>query len=337
MDGSRRRRPPADGLDEAFGPAGPAIRSFLRTIARLTPDDLDRLSVSAPEFTSAAIRPFVPPDLWQRVEALDRLLVERLPAALRADPVAMAAATAYGHALVLEPFALHHFANPDVLAEGMRRGWEAAVGQPRYGPNGREVRALIERFRRATPDEGAALARGWAALGITEDPWPCGRLAVRLRRARGLGGPRPAGRGRGAGPRRPVRGGAPRTGGGVRADGPCDHAAPGVLRAGACAPADGLGLDRVRPEGTPAGADGAAGSGQGGRAALGRELGRQREPGRRAGSGGPAGSAGSGRPQARSAARARPPASAPATGRSARFTDTGGALCRSRPPYRPGW
>ena len=164
--------PPPDGLDEAFGPSASAIRAFLRTIARLTPDDLDRLSVSAPEFSSGSIRPFVPPELWQRVETLDRLLVERLPARLRADPVALAAATAYGHALVLEPFALHHFVSPDVLIEGMRRGWEAAVGQPRYGPNGREVLSLIERFRRASPQEGAALVRGWAALGVTEDPWP---------------------------------------------------------------------------------------------------------------------------------------------------------------------
>ena len=190
---------------------------------------------------------------------------------------AMAAATAYGHALVLEPFAGHHFAHPDLLIEGMRRGWEAAVGQPRYGPNGREVRALIERFRRATPDEGAALVRGWAALGITEDPWPAGRVAVRLRGARGLGGARAAGRRRGAGSLRPVRGGPPRTRGGVRADGPCDHAAPGVLRARslrACgAPGRRSGSAGAR---TPAGADGAAGSGPGRRAALGRELGRQR-------------------------------------------------------------
>jgi hypothetical protein len=163
---------PLDGLDESFGPSALAIRAFLRRIDRLTPDDLDRLSLSAPELDSVALRPFVPVELWDRVHALDRLLARRLPAALSQDPVALAAATAYGHALVLEPFALHHFADPEQLLEGMRRGWEAAVGQPRYGPNGREVGALIERFGRATAAEGRVLARGWSSLGIREDPWP---------------------------------------------------------------------------------------------------------------------------------------------------------------------
>jgi curved DNA-binding protein CbpA len=163
---------PRDGLDEAFDPSAAPIRSFLRRIDRLTDDDLDRLSLSAPHADSAMLRPFVPAELRARLDALDRLLAARLPARLRADPVAAAAATAYGHALVLEPFALHHFADPELLLDGMRHGWEAAVGQPRYGPNGREVRALIERLRRATPEEARALARGWEALGVREDPWP---------------------------------------------------------------------------------------------------------------------------------------------------------------------
>ena len=93
--------PPPDGLDLAFGPSGAAVRSFLHRIERLTDDDLDRLSLSAPEADSATLRPFVPAELWARVEALDRLLAGRLPERLRADPVASAAATAHGHALVL--------------------------------------------------------------------------------------------------------------------------------------------------------------------------------------------------------------------------------------------
>jgi len=53
----------------------------------------------------------------------------------------------------------------------MRRGWESAVGLPRYGPNTVEVTALIERLRHATIDQAEALAAAWAELGDPL-PWP---------------------------------------------------------------------------------------------------------------------------------------------------------------------
>lgn len=170
---SRTAEPdPDDGLDAAFGVAAAGIRAFLRQIARLTPDDLDRLSVSSPHAAARSLRRFVPPELWARVEAIDRLLEERLPRRVLADPTALAAARSFGHALVLELFMALHFQEPDELIELMRRGWESSVGQPRYGPNGREVRTLIERFRRATREEATALTAAWGPGLAGEEPWP---------------------------------------------------------------------------------------------------------------------------------------------------------------------
>jgi molecular chaperone DnaJ len=161
-----------DGLDAAFGVAAAGVRAFLRQIDRLTADDLDRLSVSSPHAPTRSLRRFVPPELWARVDAIDRLIGERLPRRARADATALAAARSFGHALVLEAFMALHFQEPDELIELMRRGWESSVGQPRYGPNGREVRTLIERFRRTTREEAIALVDAWGSDLAGEDPWP---------------------------------------------------------------------------------------------------------------------------------------------------------------------
>ncbi len=165
------RAAPLDSYDEVFGASAPAIRSFIAQAAALTQNDIDRLSVSEPLDPLSDLRDLVPPELWARTVALDARLAEACVPAVLADPRAAASARGYGHALVLELFLWYYLADPELLLEQMRRGWESSVGLPRYGPNTDEVTALLARLERATPAQADALAAAWAALGDPL-PWP---------------------------------------------------------------------------------------------------------------------------------------------------------------------
>ncbi len=54
------------------------------------------------------------------------------------------------------------------------RGWEAAIDQPRYGPNTRAVAALVDRARELTEPELRALLDAAGPGRIADDPWPRG-------------------------------------------------------------------------------------------------------------------------------------------------------------------
>jgi hypothetical protein len=167
----RHHAAPSDDLDEVFGAGGPTIRSFLAQAAGLTRNDIDRLTVSDGVDPAADLRDLVPPDLWARIVALDARLLAVCAPAVTADQQASTSARGYGHALVLEPFLWYYLADPEPLLEQMRRGWECAVGLPRYGPNTDEVTALLARLERATPLQARALAAAWDGLGDPL-PWP---------------------------------------------------------------------------------------------------------------------------------------------------------------------
>src|SRR6185436_18546111 len=53
-------------------------------------------------------------------------------------------------------------------AERLTRGWDAAVGQPRYGPNGDAVRALIARLAELDASGVKALAGTAKRAGIDD-------------------------------------------------------------------------------------------------------------------------------------------------------------------------
>ena len=69
-------------------------------------------------------------------------------------------------ALLSEPFR-------ERARERLTRGWESAVGQPRYGPNGRAVTALLRRIAALSPDGVRALA-ATVAHARDDAPWPPG-------------------------------------------------------------------------------------------------------------------------------------------------------------------
>jgi len=63
--------------------------------------------------------------------------------------------------LLSEPFR-------DRARERLTRGWEAAIGQPRYGPNGASVGALIERLAGLDPAGVKALAASARKAGLDD-------------------------------------------------------------------------------------------------------------------------------------------------------------------------
>ena len=149
---------------------------FLDRVARLTPDELDRLAAAEPPPIAflATVRRFVTPDAAAAFEAAEIALAALVPherwteIGLREGLLGVAAE------LVLSAFL------DDTLAEPFRgrardrllRAWEASIDQPRYGPNGAEVLAVCARAASMTPAEVALLVRASAGLPGEDRPWP---------------------------------------------------------------------------------------------------------------------------------------------------------------------
>ena len=104
----------------------------------------------------------------------------RLDPAAATRPGVRDAVEGYATELILGSFLDELLSDPfrDRTRERLTRGWEAAVGQPRYGPNGDAVRALIARLARLDMGGVAALAATATGAGVddgpNEDPWPPG-------------------------------------------------------------------------------------------------------------------------------------------------------------------
>ena len=190
-----RPRPPADPAE--------ALARHLARIGRLTQDELDRLALaeSPPIAFVATIARFLSPDRLAAVEAVERRVAAALPAASRWDAPTRDAIVAYAHELILGPFLDEHLSEPfrERVRERLARGWEAAVDQPRYGPNTAAVSAALERLRAMPPGQRAQLVveRGRAARLVagrpSRRPAVAGRpLRPGRRRAAGLVVARPA-------------------------------------------------------------------------------------------------------------------------------------------------
>ena len=172
-----RPRPPADPAE--------ALARHLARIGRLTKDELDRLALaeSPPIAFVATIARFLSPDRLAEVEAVERRVAAALPAASRWDAATRDAIVAYAHELILGPFLDEHLSEPfrERVRERLARGWEAAVDQPRYGPNTAAVSAALERLRSMPPGQRAQLVVEAAAQRTSapgglraELPWPAG-------------------------------------------------------------------------------------------------------------------------------------------------------------------
>jgi curved DNA-binding protein CbpA len=163
----RRPRPPADPAAE-----------FLERVSALNTDELDRLAAAdpAPIAFGATIRRFLPDDRRIALEAMEAEISRRLSLEAIARPGVRDTVNAYAAELVLGSFLDELLSEPfrARTRERLTRGWDAAVGQPRYGPNGQQIRALLARLRSLDPGGVAALASNGARDRLGDDPWPPG-------------------------------------------------------------------------------------------------------------------------------------------------------------------
>jgi curved DNA-binding protein CbpA len=154
------------------------LARFLERVARLTPDELDRLAAAEPPPIAflATIRRFLTPDARTAFDAAEAALAARVPrprwaaAGLREGLLGVAAE------LVLAPFLDETLAEPfrGRARDRLLRAWEASVDQPRHGPNGEDVAALRARAATLTAAQVAAFLRASHGVVADERPWPPG-------------------------------------------------------------------------------------------------------------------------------------------------------------------
>jgi curved DNA-binding protein CbpA len=152
------------------------LRRFVERVGRLSPDELDRLSVAEPRSIAfvASIRRFLSAERIAAVDAVEGRIAAALPAERWADPATRDAILAAAHELVLATFLDEHLAEPfrGRARDRLTRAWEAAVDQPRYGPNSPAVGRLLARAGRLTQDEALIMVRASGRGRMTADPWP---------------------------------------------------------------------------------------------------------------------------------------------------------------------
>jgi hypothetical protein len=169
------------------GPPRPAVRRrpvdpraaldrFIERVGRLTADELDRLDCAepAPIAFVATIERFLSEADLAAVAAAEAAAIARLPVASRARPAVRDAVLGYASELVLGEFLDAHLDEPfrSRVRERLTRGWDAAIGQPRYGPAGQDVETLIRRVEALDPGELRRLAATGALAELGDAPWP---------------------------------------------------------------------------------------------------------------------------------------------------------------------
>jgi len=186
-DGIRSGRSPrwpgrADGPMAAWSPprrpptTAERVTAVVERVGRLTTDELDRLALAepAPIAFLATLRRFVPPELDSVIERAERAAIANLPAAARRDLATRDAVIGQLADIVLGDILEHLLGEPAGARarERLTRGWEAAVGQPRYGPATVAVGDLLARLRGLTPEEVRSLAATGTRERLGSAPWP---------------------------------------------------------------------------------------------------------------------------------------------------------------------
>jgi curved DNA-binding protein CbpA len=151
------------------------VAAVVERVGRLTIDELDRLSLAepAPIAFLATLRQFVDPTLERSLDAAERAALDNLAPAARRDVAIRDAVVGRLADIVLGELIdqlLGELAGSRAR-ERLTRGWDAAVGQPRYGPATLAVTTLLARLAVLTPDEVRALAATWGDRH-GPSPWP---------------------------------------------------------------------------------------------------------------------------------------------------------------------
>ena len=163
----RARRPPTTAEQ---------VAAIVERVGRLTVDELDRMSLAepAPIAFLATLRQFVAPDIEGVLDVAERDALANLPpAARRTVPIRDAVVGRLADIVLgdLIDEILGELAGSRAR-ERLTRGWEAAVGQPRYGPATPAVNELLARLAGLPADEVRGLATTGTADRLGAPPWP---------------------------------------------------------------------------------------------------------------------------------------------------------------------
>ena len=152
------------------------LARFLDRLPLLTADDLDRLDCADPTPIAfvATIERFLSEEQLAAVAAAEAAVEARLPPTSWRRPSVRDAVLGPVYELVLAPFLDENLDEPfrGRVRERLTRGWDAAVGKPRHGPNGPDVEALVSRIEALDDEELRAVAAAGARGGFEPEPWP---------------------------------------------------------------------------------------------------------------------------------------------------------------------
>jgi hypothetical protein len=152
------------------------VAAVVERVARLERDELDRLALAepAPIAFLATIRRFVDPELVATLDDADRRVRAALPPFARRQPAIRDAVVGRVAEIVLGDTLDELLGEPggERARERLTRGWDAAVGQPRYGPATATVRTLLERLATLEADDRRWLAATGSRESLGPAPWP---------------------------------------------------------------------------------------------------------------------------------------------------------------------
>ena len=163
----RVRRPPTTAEQ---------VATVVERVGRLTVDELDRLALAepAPIAFLATLRRFVQPDLERTLEEAEHAALANLPPAARRNVPTHDAVVGRLADIILGEVLDEILGDPGGMwaRERLTRGWDSAIGQPRYGPATVTVTALIDRLRGLTAAELRDLAATGTHERLGDAPWP---------------------------------------------------------------------------------------------------------------------------------------------------------------------
>jgi hypothetical protein len=183
--GIRGGRPPRAAAD--WGPpprpsvrrpltAAELVATVVERVGRLTTDELDRLALAepAPIAFLATLRRFVQPELESALDAAERAALAALPPAARRSVAIRDAVVGRLADIVMGDVLEEILGDPGAMwaRERLTRGWDSAIGQPRYGPATTAIDTLLHRLRHVTADEIRRLASSGTLERLGDPPWP---------------------------------------------------------------------------------------------------------------------------------------------------------------------
>ena len=152
------------------------VAAIVARAGRLTTDELDRLALAepAPIAFLATLRRFVAPELERTLDRAERAALAGMPREARRVGAVRDAVVGKLADVVLGDLIDEILGEPGGARarERLSRGWDAAVGQPRYGPASAAVAELLDRLRTLPLPDIRALAATGTRDRLGADPWP---------------------------------------------------------------------------------------------------------------------------------------------------------------------